>query len=310
NLRLTGTFRFARERRFSHEIRDRRPVLKGRQPAMAISSIRASPTNHSTISRNFPSTAKSATVPRLARSTVRIRVEETRRLGPTAGTRARAVAGSTRTRCRPIDASRPHLSPTRDRAQDPLRFGLAPPVSREDLLTAGTRTPIRSRTRRSNPYGNRPGPLTAYRAVVAAARAQSTGGVQVTGWEDVASCVRRLTGTCQEVAKSRYGRDTKVCFSRSLKGLVSKWIFGGTGVSDCVLGSTENRISGSNPSFSTMQSRHYFAVGHSSACFGFVKDWVEKKWRHQIQSNWPLKLWPHLSRITPAPPGELSRASC
>ena len=41
-----------------------------------------------------------------------------------------------------------------------------------------------------------------------------------------------------------------MCFSRSLKGLVSKWIFGGTGVSDCVLGSTENRISGSNPSFS------------------------------------------------------------
>ena len=38
-----------------------------------------------------------------------------------------------------------------------------------------------------------------------------------------------------------------MCFSRSLKGLVSKWIFGGTGVSDCVLGSTENRISGSNP---------------------------------------------------------------
>ena len=75
-------------------------------------------------------------------------------------------------------------------------FGLAPPVSREDLLTAGTRTPMRSRTRRGNPYGNRPGPLTAYRAVVAAARAQSTDGVQVTGWEEVASCVRRLTGTC------------------------------------------------------------------------------------------------------------------
>src|SRR5208337_3129730 len=96
-----------------------------------------------------------------------------------------------------------------------LRRFEAATVGRDDLLTAGTRTPMRSRTRRGNPYGNRPGPLTAYRAVVAAARAQSTDGVQVTGWEDVASCVRRLTGTCQEVAKSRYGRDTKVCFSRS-----------------------------------------------------------------------------------------------
>jgi RNA-directed DNA polymerase len=26
---------------------------------------------------------------------------------------------------------------------------------------------------------------------------------------------------------------------------------------------------------------NYFAVGHSSKCFSFIKDWVEKKiWRH------------------------------
>ena len=27
---------------------------------------------------------------------------------------------------------------------------------------------------------------------------------------------------------------------------------------------------------------NYFAVGHSSACFGFIKDWVEKKIRRHL----------------------------
>ena len=41
---------------------------------------------------------------------------------------------------------------------------------------------------------------------------------------------------------------------------LSKWDFGGTGVSDCVVGSTAIHISGSNPSRSTIQSRQTEAV--------------------------------------------------
>ena len=30
---------------------------------------------------------------------------------------------------------------------------------------------------------------------------------------------------------------------------------------------------------------NYFAVGHSSVCFGFIKDWVEKKVRRHMRES-------------------------
>ena len=34
---------------------------------------------------------------------------------------------------------------------------------------------------------------------------------------------------------------------------------------------------------------NYFAVGHSSRCFSFVKDWVEKKIRRHLMRAWKRK---------------------
>jgi hypothetical protein len=37
---------------------------------------------------------------------------------------------------------------------------------------------------------------------------------------------------------------------------------------------------------------NYFAVGHSSECFSFIKDWVEKKVRrHMGRAQKPQGLW-------------------
>jgi hypothetical protein len=46
---------------------------------------------------------------------------------------------------------------------------------------------------------------------------------------------------------------------------------------------------------------NYFAVGHSSECFSFIKDWVEKKVRRQLAHAQKRKGfgWGRWSKATP-----------